>query len=501
MRAANPHAVQLLEQGEALAAAGDFAQADAIFLRARSEYPAGSLLARRDCEAKTALGRRYDAIQACSRAVEAARSDLNARALVHALVDGPSPPNVSDLFAALLVAAREHSLSPDRPTAAATTCDIAERIGDEGMLQKCAEELERIAPKDPATSRAVSLLAFRCPPWRFWGGWLAILAAVVATLGDAVRRLVRRRSMRASIAVVAMLSALFSLSAPRAAAADEEPSKPEHGWLSKWSIDDDNPSANIPSEKDRNADPLQFGYWLQDLTWKAEHASKKGNHAAAAKYFGALADAVPDRAIGFTMACREYEAIGDLDHAINACGQGLLRDGVLVKDYAHFIDLVLAKPGKLGKKETDKLAEVLAHMKEDPVGRGFADDLECQVGVRTSNVAQLRECTAALVAAAPENPRVLSYQWNLAVEEGKFTLAKELIARAGAAGLAPDTVLRMQKITSTTERWHWFRVGLVVLALALLAGGSGAAMRALRRRRAASASRTVPPVGKSAVPG
>lgn len=498
MRAAKPQATELLEQGEALAAAGDFAQADALFLQAEREYPIGSLLLRRDCEAKTALGQRNDAIQACSRAIEWARTDPNVRALVRALVDGPTPPTTAELMTALLVTAGAHDRSPGGLTAVAASCDIAERIGDGAMLQRCAEELERIAPNDPATRRAASLLAARCPPWRFWSGWLAIAVAIAATLGDALRRLARRRPTRSGVAVAAMLA--VALCARSGIAADEE-SIPKHGWLSKWSVNDDDPADHIPSEKDRNAEPLQFGYWLQDLTWKAQHASRKGDHAAAARYYGALADAVPDRAIGFTLACQEYETLGDLDHAINACGQALVRDGVLVKDYAHFVHLVIAKPGSLGRKETDKLTEVLTHMREDPTSRDFVDDLECEVGVRTSNVAQLRECTAGLAALAPENSRVLSYEWNLAIQEGHFALAKGLIERASAAGMPPEDTARMQEVTATSEKWHWVRVALVGLALALLLGSAGIAAITVRRRRAAPASGATPPVEKAAVPG
>jgi tetratricopeptide (TPR) repeat protein len=501
MRAASPHAAELLEKGERLAAAGDFMQADALFLEGQREYRIGSLLSRRDCEAKTALGLRNDAIQACTQAIRSSRSDPNIRALVRAFVDGPRPPSPSDLFSALGLVSADRARAPDEPTAAAAACDIAERIGDGVMLQRCAEELERIAPKDPATARAESLLSVQCPPWRFWGGWLALVVAIVVTVGHAIRRLVRRWPKRSSVVAAAALAAALCSLVGRSAAAEGEPDVPQHGWLSKWSIDETNPSAHIPSEKDRNAEPLQFGYWLQDVIWKGHHASKKGDHAAAAKLFGALADAVPDRAIGFTLSCEEYETLGDLDHAINACGQALLRDGVLVKDFAHFVQLVLVKPGPLEKKEKDKLAEVLAHMRADPAAQGFVDDLECQVGVRASNVAELRECTAALAVAAPDSPKVLVYQWNLAIEEREFALARGFMDRAGAAGLAPEKLAEMRKVTSACEKWYWTQIALVVFAVALLLGGSWLAARAVRRRRSGSAGAALPSVEKAAIAG
>jgi tetratricopeptide (TPR) repeat protein len=502
MRVQSPHAVDLLEKGEALAAAGSLKEADALFLQAQAEYSRGSLLFRRDCEARAALGQRKEAIEACSRAVETApRSDPNVRALVSALVDGSTPPSMADLVEALTLTAQAHDRTPGLPTAAATACDIAERIGDRVMLQQCTEELQRIAPNDAALRRAQSVLSARCPPWRFWSGWLALAAAAVFTLGHALRRFVRRSPGRRSgiTAVAALAMILCGLAAPRLAAAEEGP-VPEKGWLSKWPIDPQDPSKNIPSDKDKNADPLEFGYWLQDVAWKAAHASKKGDHEMAAKLYGALADAVPDRAIGFTMACQEYETLGQLDRAINACGQGLLRDGTLVKDFVHFVRLVLAKPGPLGKKEIEGLAQVVAHMRDDPASRDFADDIECQIAVRTSNVAQLRECTAGLVERGESGATLLSYQWNLAILETKFGLARQLVERAKLAGMPAENAASMLKTTSSRQRLYWGRVFLGVLALGLLGAGIRVALKALRQRRGPPGAAPSSPGDKAAIP-
>jgi tetratricopeptide (TPR) repeat protein len=509
LRARSPHAAELLERGEALAVSGQEEAADALFSQALAENRDSSLVWRRHCEARTALGPRSVAVQACTKALERLRVSPNWRALVGALVDGPVSPSTAELFEALIVTARANKETSGQPTAAAMACEIAERIGDGVMLQRCAEELERLAPDDPATKKALSRLAERCPPWRFWIGWLAIGLAVLATCGDALRRLVRRWPKRRATAVTVALicAALSSLAGSKTARADEATppaeAAPKRGWLSKWTIDREHPEAKIPSEKDRNADPLQFGYWIQDLIWKGEHASKSGDHTQAAKYYVALADAVPDRAVGYTLACQEYEALGELDHAISACGQGLLHDGVLVKDYTHFVHLILAMP-KLGHKETDALANVLAHMREDPAGRDFVDDLECEVGVRMSNVAQLRECTAALAAKGKYDSKLLSYQWNLAVQESNFGTARELVERARAAGVPPARIAEMLRATASREKWHWIRVGLVLLAFALLCSGIGVAARTLRRRRIGSdsgAPPSPPSVVNAPVPG
>ena len=322
------------------------------------------------------------------------------------------------------------------------------------MLQRCAHELLRTAPNYNATQRALDLLTARCPPWRFWRDWLAI----------------------AGVLLFLLLCAL-----PRAAAADE-PSHP-HGWLSKWPVDDVHPEGHIPSEKERNADPLEFGYWLQDVSLKGEHASKLGKHEEAAKFYSVLAQVVPDRAVGFIKTCEEYEAAGERDKAINSCGEALLRDGLTVKDYTHFVHLILSKPGRLSDKETGALGQVLLHMREDPAGRDFADDLECEIGTRTSNVAQLKECTAALATRAPDDPKTISYLWALAIQEGKYDVAEGLIERARAMGVAQNSVDNMKQATRGAEKRRWRKVLLAIAAIALFLGSLGVTGRALLRRR------------------
>src|SRR5271170_7472409 len=86
MRETSPRAVELLEEGEALGAAGKLAQAHDLFLAAQVQAPESTLLRRRDCEALTVLGRRAEAVAACSRAYQDARWNINLRAMVSALV-------------------------------------------------------------------------------------------------------------------------------------------------------------------------------------------------------------------------------------------------------------------------------------------------------------------------------------------------------------------------------------------------------------------------------
>jgi tetratricopeptide (TPR) repeat protein len=460
MREKSPRAAQLFQEGEALVAKGALAEAEAIFQRGHEAYPEGSLLWRRDCEMRTAMGQRKEAILACSEALERLHSGISERALASAFIDGPSPPTNGDLYQAWLVMDRARNNPLGQVTLAATKCDLAERIGDGIMLQQCSDELGRIAPNDSATKRASAALSAFGPRAGFWIGWGAVLAAVLLTLIDAFRqmRLRRRPGAPAAVLLASLLCTLVTLRAD---------AKPTPGAnLSKWPVNLDNPEDGIPNEKDRNEDPLNFGYWLQDVAANAEIKSKAGDHETAAKLWAALGKAVPDRAVSYIKLCEEYELMGDLTRATSACGDALLRDGLRVQDYTHFVKVMLAKPGELREKDVKALDAVLDHMKADPGGRDFVPDLECQVGAKTSNVAQLRECTTVLSVRAPDDAKTVTYLWALALAEGRFDDARKLGDRAKAAGVSGESVAAMERLTAANEARH--RRTLVSLAAAAL---------------------------------
>jgi tetratricopeptide (TPR) repeat protein len=474
MRMTAPSAADAIAEGEVLVEAGALDRADALFAQAESSYPAGALASRRRCEIMTAWGLRQKAVEECSRAMQSSHSNPNVRALVRALVDGPQPPTSSDLVQAWLVVSSERDRAPGQLTPIAAGCDVAARMGDEGMLQRCAEELERIAPTDPDTLRVKALLASRCPPLRFWTGWLAVLAAIALTVGHALRRklvAVRRPAAVAAGALVALLAPAISRA------------EPSGGLLSKWPVDDAHPESSIPSDKDRNADPLEFGYWLQDVALKAERASGRGDHAAAAAFYGALAHAVPDRAVGFVKMCDEYEALGDRQRAIDACAAALLRNGLTLRDYTHFVDLELGRSGALPEKDVGALRQVISHMRQEPNARDVVDDVECRVGVRISDEAMLDECTAALAARSPDSPATISYEWALAMQKGQLDEAERQVGRAKAAGMPDVGVAEMRQATEGAAARRRWRIVLALAAVALLLAGGFTAARAFIRRR------------------
>jgi tetratricopeptide (TPR) repeat protein len=502
-----PQVVDRLQRGEALAIAGDMNGALKLFEEASADYPYSGLVWRRRCEALTVLGRRAEAFKACREALQQESSHLNVRAAVRSLFAGPDPLRASELAEALLLGGMERHRFPGEPWGYADLCDVGERLGDEVMLQYCSGELLRIAPNDPATERALAMLR---PPWWVAAGWLAIALASAATLAHALWRLARRPRRRAPTAAAVSLlllawgtyappalaqgepaSAAAAASGAPAASAQPRPKKNPDD-LSEWAIDDEFPESSIPGEGARNRNPLEFGYWLQDVADRALKASKRGDHEKAIKYFKALAKAVPDRATAFGRLCAEYEALQKRDEAIVSCAAALTRDGVRAEDYLRYVHVVLAKPDKLNEKDLGALADVIKHVKEDPNNQDLADELECEVGVKTQSARRLAPCVAALAARAPNDPKTLTYEWALAMVQDRYDDARQLVDRAKASSMKPDGIERMERETQRDQSRHRMNLFLGACSVVLALVAAAIALRTLRRRSASVVPKAEP---------
>jgi tetratricopeptide (TPR) repeat protein len=464
-----PEVVALLEKGEAQAAAGSLEDAVATFRHgaAVDPYSAG-IFQRRECEALTSLNRRVEAIAACQEALQSFRTPSAVRATVRSLVAGPTAPSFGELAQALRLLSTERERSPKNPQLAAAACDVAESLGDGNMLQRCAEELELIAPDYGPTRGAELALARTCPPWRFWTGWISVAVAAIVTGIDALRRAMRSRAGRGPQRALAAILVILAMSFSGAARAEGK-------WLSQWPIDDKNPESSIPPAADLKANALQAGYFLQDLISKAALASKAGDHAGAIRFYQAMLKMVPDRSISLTRMCTEFEAMGDLNGAVNSCGLALALDGVTGDDYAHFVHLLLRKETTLTDKDVGALTNVINHVKADPNGAVLGNELQCEVALRTKDVDKLSECTAALVAAAPKDSATILYEWNLALARHDYAQASQLVVAAKAAGIKGDALNHMERATNEAKgNRHWmlglFLLGGLILLVTLVYG-------------------------------
>jgi tetratricopeptide (TPR) repeat protein len=253
--------------------------------------------------------------------------------------------------------------------------------------------------------------------------------------------------------------------------------------LTNLPLSDTDPESTVPTEEQRNKDPLQFGYWLQDALMKGDHAWKEKNFALAVKFYRAVAKAVPDRSVAFSKMCDAYEAMGDRDKAIASCLSALFVEGVRFSDYARYVRLVLSQPTGLTDGQISALDTVLTQFKADPKAHPLVDQLECEVGTRTSNLSYLDECTRELLARTPNDPGIIPFQFAIALRRGDFAAARQFADRAKEAGSSAEGLEGMQQALDLATRRRTRGVALWAgMAFLLLLGlGMGGAYFVKRR--------------------
>ncbi|MES1205399.1 MAG: hypothetical protein ABUS79_05630, partial [Pseudomonadota bacterium] len=255
--------------------------------------------------------------------------------------------------------------------------------------------------------------------------------------------------------------------------------EPLPGQLSsKFRVDDRSPEESVPTTKERDGDPLEYGYFLQDLIFRAENARRASDYAAVIRYYRAVAKAVPETATAWSKLCEAYEIVQDRDRAIRACQYALVRKGVELPDYTRYVHLLLGKDGPLSAEDRKEVMGVFAHLDKQPGLELSTSTLRCEMGVKENDVAAMETCTQVLRRLAPEDPKTVVFQWNLAVQKGQRAEAEQLLVRARKAGVVLENLARMEKVASSDGRFSRALIGG-----AAVFGVAGLVAWALRRRR------------------
>ena len=474
LASASARAVSLVDEAGRAAREGASKQAWNLYSEAWTLAPRSAIPARGICRLALALGigtaeERRAAGEACTHALLLGGTPEDIRNKVAALVDGDPLPTMDDLVSASLAADGASRTGPEQVWGPAARGDLAVRLDDRELLDAAVTELRRIAPDHPETRRLVAL-ATRTPGPSTWLGRLAIVLLFAFTIAHATRARLRQ-SRRALLAFATVVASLL-VARPAAAAA---------------AIDDAHPEWSVPTPAQQLSDPLSFGDLLMELDARAQAATARHDHAAAARYYGALAQAVPQRGYAFGKLCDTLEASGQRAEAIKACGSALSRSGTTAADYTHFVKLLVAKDGPLTSAERKQAEIALAALDREPQAVLIAARVRCNVAAHEHDLPALEACTARLVAAAPADPSTIAFQWELAIEKSDRAGADALATRAVAAGLDRQTVARLRRATIGTRA---FRVAKAVrwgleagIAFLILALGVGAAVRYVERAR------------------
>jgi hypothetical protein len=238
------------------------------------------------------------------------------------------------------------------------------------------------------------------------------------------------------------------LAAPCGGIAQQADAVAQNDLSAKFHIDEQDPESSVPTAEQALRSPLEMGYLLMDLIARAEAATQRGDHAAAVRYNRAIVKASPQRALAHANLCKAYEAVGDQPHALESCKASLGLGGVTADDYAHYARLVLAQPGELPKSELEDVEAIIAHLQEQmsgtAQGKTLPAALSCEVATRLNDNARLERCTNELAAAAPGDPRTITFQWALALARHDDDAARAVIERARQAGLPAAAIAEMQ---------------------------------------------------------
>ncbi len=477
LRLAQPASAELLQQAGALIHDAKFAEAEPLLARAAAGAPTNFIVARRHCQVLTELGRRTAAVDACNVALKGGHMAMDRLAMVAALMVGPGAPTSRDVAQAVSLAVTAKNLE-GQPFGDAALCEIGYRAGDAQMLNDCVAELNRIAPSHYLTKRWNAVVNERSFG-SAWLVWLGFAGAALATLAHKLRTRQRGGAGNRGPVAAALLGACLvftpnlalAQAAPAPAAAGDAPpavapapaadQAPRHvkkdgQWqLSGFPINYDNPEGALPTEAERNKEPLDFGYFLQDLASEGAYAEKRGDYAGAVKFWRALAKAVPDVAMGFRRTCQAYEVLKDRVNGLDYCGSTLNLQGAVLDDYVHYANLMLMKATPLDAAERSDLQNTIKHLR-DQGGEGpqlIAETVTCELGVHDQDVKLLDQCTQALVKLKPNEPQTLSFQWSLAMFRHDYVAADELVRRLQATSYKPELIARMAAVTKSENRW------------------------------------------------
>lgn len=244
---------------------------------------------------------------------------------------------------------------------------------------------------------------------------------------------------------------------------------------STFDIDDENPESSVPTQEEADRDPVQMAYFVMELGHRADRAEREGAPAQAARYYRAMAKAMPRRAAPFSKACEAHATAGDAAAAIEMCEQAVTREGTTAGDVARYVHLIASQAHAPNPDQRTNALLAVDHL-ESEVGRSVdTAALRCSLATRLSDEADLAHCVADLEALAPSDTRTFVYSAALAVARKDWDGADAVLQRAKKRGLEESTLTAMRAqleaargTTATPSTWALWALPLIAALVGLL---------------------------------
>lgn len=318
---------------------------------------------------------------------------------------------------------------------------------------------------------------------------------------------VRTRQLTQALFAAGVLALCVAASAGVSAQTDFVPESKEGDLATRWKVNDADPRTSIPPLEDRNKDPLEFGYWLQDMLARAEDGFTQGDWKRTIKYYSVLSETLPEVPASFSKLCHAYRELGDSPNAIMMCSRVMSMPGARVVDHLNYLQALVDKPDFTAEDKVAAEAS-LKHLREharlypqalpghepaamtaeqeqlyrsmtaeektkDPKKwleleasrkiRAAAGEAEpekaagamhlptqieifnCRIGARLGDAPRLRDCTQALLRYEFPRHLVFPFRWARAIAEGDRVESEAMLLEAQQYGLKGEPLEAMKR--------------------------------------------------------
>lgn len=218
-----------------------------------------------------------------------------------------------------------------------------------------------------------------------------------------------------------------------------------------------------------------------DLFEQGNRARERNDHASAERLYGEVFAKAPQFFHAERRRCGSLLQLDRRAEALALCSDAAEKDPS-APNLSALAGVIMQKPRgeALNDGEAAEAEDLLKRAERLDDKDPYVAIMQCQLAVVRGYDQLLRSCTTRLEQLAPDEPATAWSSWVLAIAEGRYGDAEDLVERAKRNGAPPAMLASMTKATATarpwtSHAWYWgVRVlgGFVALSLLLVLAGT-----------------------------